>query len=101
MVEETQEGFYKKVCFSNYIARQQAPKIYDLNGSIYAYRPAFLESNIDKTILDYKCGISIMPDYLVLDIDSEDDLKMMEYLYDYYVEHDENLKKVYKVAVNG
>ena len=101
MVQETPDGFYKKVCHSNYTARQQTPKIYDMNASIYAYRPAFLEMELDRTISEYNCGIVIMPDYLVLDIDSEDDLKMMEYLYNYYVEHDSGLKEVFEVALNG
>lgn len=40
MVEE-REGYCRKVCASNYTARQQAPKIYELNASIYAYSSDF------------------------------------------------------------
>ena len=39
-----------------------------------------------------------MQDYLVLDIDSEEDFKMMQYLYDYYCEMDAELKEVYDIA---
>ena len=73
MVEEKSDGFYRKICQSKYTARQQSPKSYEMNASIYAYSPCFLNSEITKTIIDYNCGISIMPDYLVLDIDSEED----------------------------
>ena len=101
MVEAIGDGFYKKVCPSNYTARQQTPAIYDLNASIYAYRPTFLDKPLEKTLLDYRCGISIMQDYLVLDIDSEEDFEMMEYLYAHYVEHDADLKKVFETARAG
>ena len=99
MVEKKGSGYYGKICRSDFTARQQSVAVYELNASIYAYRPAFLDSDIRKTILEYKCGISIMPDFLVLDIDSEEDFKMMEYLYQYYCGRDESLKLIYDMAV--
>ncbi len=104
MVENKTDGFYRKICESNYTARQQAPKSYELNASIYAYKPEFLLSNIDRTILDYNCGISIMEDYLVLDIDSEEDFEMMQMLHEYYCKKNGELFKVYKsgeMILNG
>ena len=98
MVQENGKGFYEKVCKSNYTARQQAPAIYDVNGSIYAYRPAFLESEITKTILDYNCGVTVMPEYFVVDIDSEHDLEVLEYLYPHFLETHSELKRIYDVA---
>lgn len=93
MVEQ-KDGYYKKICQSSYTARQQAPKTYELNASIYAYSPAFLESPIDKTILDYNCGIMVMPDYLVLDIDSEEDFEMMEMLFGHFAKLDKGLQEL-------
>ena len=98
MVEKKADAFYRKICVSNYTARQQAPKSYEMNASIYAYSPEFLQSSIDKTILDYNCGISVMPDFLVLDIDSEEDFQMMEYLHQFYCTHDSGLKEVFEIA---
>ena len=98
MVEEKADGYYRKICVSGYTARQQAPKSYEMNASIYAYSPRFLLSSIDRTILDYNCGISLMPDYLVLDIDSEEDFQMMEYLYQFYCTRDIELKEVFEIA---
>ncbi len=69
-----------------------------MNASIYAYNPDFLRSDISKTIIDYNCGISVMPDYLVLDIDSEDDFAMMQYLHEFYCHNNEGLMKVYDIA---
>ena len=98
MVENKSDGYYRKICTSSYTARQQAPKSYELNASIYAYSTDFLNSNIDRTILDYKCGISVMQDYLVLDIDSEEDFQMIQYLHEYYCTKDEGLLKVFETA---
>lgn len=98
MVESKADGYYRKICTSKYTARQQAPKSYEMNASIYAYNPKFLGESIDKTILDYNCGISVMHDYLVLDIDSEEDFQMMQYLHKYYCDQDSALMLVYKKA---
>jgi len=95
MVEKKEDGYFRKICSSNYTARQQAPVSYELNASIYAYSPAFLDQKIEKTILDYRCGISVMTDYLVLDIDSEEDFQMMQYLHSFYCKQDYGLNEVY------
>lgn len=55
---------------------------------------SFLAGTIDKTILDYNCGIVVMPDYLVLDIDSEEDFEMMEMLLGYFAKKDEGLQNL-------
>ena len=39
-----------------------------------------------------------MPDYLVLDIDSEEDFEMMQYLHSFYCKKDSGLKEVYDLA---
>ena len=88
---EKKDDYYRKICSSTFTARQQAPTAYELNASIYAYSPSFLADTIDRTILDYNCDIVVMPDYLVLDIDSEEDFKMMEMLLEYYASRDEEL----------
>lgn len=98
MVEKKSDGYYRKICESSFTARQQAPQSYELNASIYAYNPVFLNGTIDRTILDYRCGISAMPDYLVLDIDSEEDFEMMQYLHRYYCDRDAGLNEVYRLA---
>lgn len=95
---EKKEGFYRKICSSDYTTRQQAPESYEMNASIYVYDPSFLESDIKGTISENRCGISIMRDYLVLDIDSEEDFRMMEFLHSYYCNDDPRIAEVYKLA---
>lgn len=95
---EKKGDYYKKICESEFTTRQEAPASYELNASIYAYNPVFLDADITDTILDHRCGISVMEDYLVLDIDSEEDFQMMEVLHRYYIEHVDGLKEVYEEA---
>ncbi len=95
MIMEKPDGSYVKASEGEYTARQQAPKYYDLNASIYAYNPAFLEREIDKTILTYKYGIYVMPDYHILDIDSEEDFRAMNYMMEYYCKYDPDIKRLY------
>ena len=95
---EKRDDYYRKVCPSMYTARQQVPASFELNASIYAYRSEFLSGKIDKTILDYNCDIIIMPDYLVLDIDSEEDFELMEQLFGYFSERDEGLQEIVETA---
>ena len=75
MVQKTEKG-YEKVCPSDYVARQQAPAVYDMNASMYAYEPGFLASG--KGVLDGKGEIVIMYDTGVLDLDHEHDFELME-----------------------
>lgn len=98
MVEKKPDGYYRKICKSDYTARQQAPKSYEMNASIYAYNPSFLSRKINRTILDYNCGISLMSDYLVLDIDSEEDFRLMEFLHEYYCDRDSGLSEVFDIS---
>lgn len=94
---EKKETYYGKICASAFTARQQAPKVYEMNASIYAYNPRFLDTKIEKTILDYRCGIIEMEDYLVLDIDSSEDLELMEVLVNYFCGRDKELSRVMRV----
>ena len=97
---EKRGKYYNKICESNYTARQQAPMIYELNASIYAYNPKLLENQIEKTLLEYNCGIIEMPDYLVLDIDSEEEFILMEKMQEIFCERDSELKKIMDVVNN-
>ena len=78
----------EKVIPSPYTARQQAPAIFDLNASIYVFRRDFLANNRTGILWDGKIGISEMMDTGILDIDSEEDFRLMEviarHLYDNY-----------------
>lgn len=89
MVMKSEKG-YVGVIKSNYTARQQAPEIFDMNASMYAYDPEFLMA--DKGVLDGYCEIIEMYDTAVLDLDHENDFELMQviakYLYEKYPEFD-------------
>lgn len=78
----------EKVIPSPYTARQQAPAIFDLNASIYVFRRDFLANSRTGILWDGKIGISEMMDTGILDIDSEEDFRLMEviarHLYENY-----------------
>ncbi|MGB3161835.1 MAG: acylneuraminate cytidylyltransferase family protein [Carnobacterium sp.] len=92
MVKE-QGGLVSLVNSSTYTARQQAPEIYDMNASMYLYDTKFLKEN--EYIFSGQCGAIKMQDYLVLDIDSEEDFNWMEYIYLKLVKDEEGIKEVY------
>jgi CMP-N,N'-diacetyllegionaminic acid synthase len=75
MVMKTNRG-YERVIKSNFNARQEAPEIFDMNASMYAYSPEFLTSG--KGIFEGKCDVIKMMDTAVLDIDHENDFELME-----------------------
>lgn len=83
MVEEI-NGKIKKVKKSNIVRRQDAPKVYDLNASIYCYRRDSLLNKLKEMPFEGIIDIIIMPDTAVLDIDSEEDFRLMEIIGEHY-----------------
>jgi CMP-N,N'-diacetyllegionaminic acid synthase len=83
------EGSFKKVIQSKFTARQQAPVIYDMNASMYAYTSIFLTKD-RKQIFDGNIEVIEMLDTAVLDIDNEEDLELMQVIAPYfYKKYDE------------
>ncbi len=76
MVKLEEDGRAVLVNPSNFTARQQAPKIYDMNASLYAYSPEFLRSG--KHMFEGRCGIIEMMDTGILDLDHEHDFELMQ-----------------------
>ena len=91
-VKKTEDG-YKLVIKSDYTCRQQAPDIYDMNASLYAYKPDFLRTKID--ILDGHCEIVEMMDTGILDLDHINDFELMEVIAKYLFDTKEDFKEVY------
>lgn len=89
---KTEHG-YKKVIQSNYTARQQAPEIFDMNASMYAYSPEFLKSG--KGVLDGYCECIEMSDTGILDLDHENDFELMEVVANYLFKNNLQLAEVY------
>ncbi|HNW47863.1 MAG TPA: acylneuraminate cytidylyltransferase family protein, partial [Thermotogota bacterium] len=79
MVEEV-DGILKRVKKSDAVSRQQVPPVYEMNASIYCYRRKSLGVSLLRSPLDGKAGGVLMKDYLVLDIDSLEDLEYLTLL---------------------
>ncbi len=96
-VKKTEHG-YKQVIESNFTARQQAPKIFDMNASIYAYRPKFLATG--KGVLEGYCEVVEMYDTGILDLDHENDFELMEVLAGYLFKTRDEFREVYQQIPN-
>ncbi|HEX2926717.1 MAG TPA: acylneuraminate cytidylyltransferase family protein [Ruminiclostridium sp.] len=83
MVESTDAGM-RRIIAANYTARQQLPKVYDINASIYCYKRDSLLYKLEHSPLDGEFDAILMKDTAVLDIDSEEDFKLMEVLSRHY-----------------
>lgn len=91
-VKRTERGM-KKVIESNFTARQQAPEIFDMNASIYAYKPEYLKSG--KGVLDGYCEMVEMYDTGILDLDHENDFELMEVVAKYLINKYEKFGEIY------
>ncbi len=81
-------GYFVKAIKSEYTARQQAPSFFDMNASIYAYSPNALKTKNHATFFNDNCDAIIMKDTGVLDIDSEEDYRLMQVIADYIMKAD-------------
>jgi CMP-N,N'-diacetyllegionaminic acid synthase len=80
IVEQNEEGFVR---LSNelptpIVRRQDAPKCYDMNASIYVWKRDAIINNI--TLFQPDTLLYIMPEERSIDIDNELDWKMVEFL---------------------
>jgi CMP-N-acetylneuraminic acid synthetase len=78
MVEIDENGYAHLCKNSNFVSRQDATRVYDMNASIYIYKRDFLIKT--NTIHSDKTIIYEMPEMPSIDIDSELDFMFVEYL---------------------
>lgn len=97
MVKKVDKG-YARVIASNFVTRQEAPEIFDMNASMYAYDPIYLKSG--KGVLDGYCEIIKMYDTGILDLDHENDFELMEVIAKYLFEKNEKFALVKKHIVD-
>lgn len=90
-LKRTEHGF-KKVIESDFTARQQAPEVFDMNASLYAYNPEYLMTG--KGVLDGYCECIEMKDTGVLDLDHENDFALMEIIAEYLFKTDNGYGEV-------
>jgi CMP-N-acetylneuraminic acid synthetase len=78
MVEQQENGYYNLVKKGEFLTRQSAPKVYDLNASFYFYKRVFFDCNY-KTVINPYSLIYIMP-HSCFDLDHQIDFEFIEYL---------------------
>jgi len=81
LLEENEEGYLKRLMKGKFTRRQDCPKVYEYNGSIYLIKVSSLK---EKLISNFtKIKKYEMHSKYSLDIDSEIDFKLAEVLLDY------------------
>lgn len=80
MVEENKDGKVHLCKKGNFARRQDAPKVYDMNASIYIYDRKFLLEEVNESAISDNSIIYLMGDDSRIDIDSELDFKFIEFL---------------------
>lgn len=78
MVEEKSNGFYGVVLGGIYKTRQSAPKVYDMNASIYVYRRESLACENPKAVTDR--SLVYVMDHICFDLDEPADYDYLSYL---------------------
>ncbi len=83
MVEAKDDGFVKlsKTPEKTILRTQDTPKVYDMNAAIYFYSREFLlDPNKTHPLKSDKAAISVMDEITAVDIDTEFDLKYVEFV---------------------
>jgi CMP-N,N'-diacetyllegionaminic acid synthase len=80
LVEQSNEGkvYLSKTLDSAIVRRQDAPKSYDMNASIYIWKRDIILN--ESTLFLEKTGLYVMPEERSIDIDTELDYKFVEFL---------------------
>lgn len=80
LVEQDKEGkvYLSKTLDSTIVRRQDTPKSYDMNASIYIWKRNALLN--EKNLFLEKTGLYVMPEERSIDIDSELDYRFVEFL---------------------
>lgn len=78
MIELDNNGMARLVKEGRFVTRQAAPKVYDMNASIYVWWKDVLKK--EKKIFLKNSHVYIMPKERSIDIDSELDFKIAEFL---------------------
>lgn len=97
MVKKTENG-YERVIASRFNTRQEAPEIFDMNASLYAYSPSFLKSS--KGIFEGKCDAIKMLDTAVLDLDHENDFELMQVIAEHLFKKNAALREIRENIIN-
>lgn len=79
-VEEGKDGYCHVVIDGKFTARQKAPKVYDINGSIYVYRRDALDCDFPRAVTPR--SLVYVMDHLCFDLDEPRDYDYLAFLLD-------------------
>lgn len=80
MVQQQPSGYYGVVLAGMYTTRQSAPKVYDMNASIYVYRREALMAEPPRAVTDR--SLVYVMDHICFDLDEPSDYDYLAYLLD-------------------
>jgi CMP-N-acetylneuraminic acid synthetase len=78
MVEEKENGFFELCKKGQFLTRQSAPRVFDMNASFYVFKKEFFAEN-HKTVITNKSLIYEVP-HLCFDLDHQIDFEFMSFL---------------------
>lgn len=78
MVEKNKDGFYDLCKDSEYLTRQSAPQVLELNASFYWYKKTYFEMDFNSAITNK--SLVYLIDHICFDLDYPIDFDFMEYL---------------------
>jgi CMP-N,N'-diacetyllegionaminic acid synthase len=78
MVEKKENGYYGLVKAGEFVTRQSAPQVYDMNASFYFYRRAYFDKKETTVINDFSLIYPMQ--HICFDLDHPIDFDFMEYL---------------------
>lgn len=93
MVKKADKG-YVRAQESSFTTRQQAPELFDMNASLYAYSPSHLKEG--KGVLEGYNEMIEMYDTGILDLDHENDFELMQVIAGYLFSYNEKFSPVYE-----
>lgn len=62
-----------------FLSRQDAPEVYDINGSFYFYRRAFMAGAYNSVTLDHQAAVFVM-NHICFDVDEQVDFLFLKFL---------------------
>lgn len=78
MVQQQPDGFYSVVLGGKFTTRQSAPKVYDMNASIYVYRREALDCENPRAVTTK--SLAYVMDHICFDLDEPSDYDYLAYL---------------------
>lgn len=79
MVEENSSGFYDLCKKGQFLTRQSAPKVYDLNASFCIFKKSFFQQDCQHAITDRTIVYEVP--HLCFDLDNPLDFDFMEFIF--------------------